>query len=160
MVISINKADYAGEYKIRFIFSDGIERTVDFSDFLENAKNPMTRKYLDKKLFEGFSIDYGDIIWNDYEMCFPIWDLHEGEIWFRLNTSTRILLQVELHPMLGYVFWGGFFMVQQTLWEMRVWMFLETFGIFTSIYAGRQLGINLFPCAIALAVLPIQKKKI
>ncbi len=80
MVISINKADYVGEYKIRFIFSDGIERTVDFSDFLENAKNPMTRKYLNKKLFEGFSIDYGDIIWNDYEMCFPIWDLHEGEI--------------------------------------------------------------------------------
>ncbi|MFZ4547353.1 MAG: DUF2442 domain-containing protein [Bacteroidales bacterium] len=80
MVISINKADYAGEYKIRFIFSDGIERTVDFSDFLLNAKNTMTRKYLDKKLFEGFSIDYGDIIWNDYEMCFPIWDLHEGKI--------------------------------------------------------------------------------
>jgi hypothetical protein len=30
----------------------------------------MTKKYLDKQLFEKFSIDYGDIIWNDYEMCF------------------------------------------------------------------------------------------
>ena len=80
MVISINKADYIGEYKIKFLFSDGIERMIDFADFLKNAKNPMTRKYLDKKLFKNYSIDYGDIIWNDYEMCFPIWDLHEGNI--------------------------------------------------------------------------------
>jgi len=40
----------------------------------------MARKYLDKKLFRKFKIDYGDIIWNDYEMCFPIWDLYEGKI--------------------------------------------------------------------------------
>ena len=50
------------------------------ASFLNNAKNPMTRKYLDKKVFKNFSINYGDIIWNDYEMCFPIWDLHEGNI--------------------------------------------------------------------------------
>ena len=80
LVISINKADYAGEYKIKFTFSDGVERLIDFSSFLISAKNPMTKKYLDKQLFEKFSINYGDIIWNDYEMCFPIWDLHEGKI--------------------------------------------------------------------------------
>lgn len=80
MVISIQKADYLGEYKIKILFSDGIERIIDFSDFLKNAKNPMTRKYLDKKLFKNYSIDYGDIIWDDYEMCFPIWDLYEGKI--------------------------------------------------------------------------------
>ena len=80
MVITINKADYIGEYKINFLFSDGVERLIDFSDFLNNAKNPMTKKYLDKSLFKKYSIDYGDIIWNDYDMCFPIWDLHEGKI--------------------------------------------------------------------------------
>ena len=80
MVVSIDKADYVGEYKIKFLFSDGSVRMIDFSDFLNNAKNPMTRKYLDKKLFKNFLLDYGDIIWNDYEMCFPIWDLHEGKI--------------------------------------------------------------------------------
>jgi hypothetical protein len=80
MVISIKKAEYIEAYKIRFLFSDGIERIIDFSDFLKKAKNPMTRKYLDQKLFSKFSIDYGDIVWNDYEMCFPIWELHEGTI--------------------------------------------------------------------------------
>jgi hypothetical protein len=47
---------------------------------LENASNPMARKYLNKQLFKNYSIEYGAIIWNDYEMCFPIWDLHEGKI--------------------------------------------------------------------------------
>lgn len=80
MVISINRAEYLGDYRIKFWFSDGLEKEVDFGIFLENAKNPMARKYLDKKLFSNFRIEYGDIIWNDYEMCFPIWDLYEGDI--------------------------------------------------------------------------------
>ena len=80
MVISILKAEYIGEYIIHFYFSDGVEKTIDFSEFLKNAKSSMTRKYLDKKMFEKFTISYGDIIWNNFEMCFPIWDLHEGKI--------------------------------------------------------------------------------
>jgi DUF971 family protein len=80
MVISINKAEYLGNYQISFSFSDGIETTIDFLPFLKEAKNPMTRKYLNEELFKKYSIEYGDIIWNDYEMCFPIWDLHEGQI--------------------------------------------------------------------------------
>ncbi|HAH25932.1 MAG TPA: DUF2442 domain-containing protein [Prolixibacteraceae bacterium] len=80
MIISITKAEYIHDYKIKFSFSYGIERIIDFSEFLTNARNPMTTKYLDEKLFSNFTIEYGDIIWNDYEMCFPIWDLHEGKI--------------------------------------------------------------------------------
>jgi len=80
MVISIDKAEYIGDYKIRFSFSDGTERVIDFDSFLKNAKNSMTKRYLDTQLFEKYTIEYGDIIWNDYEMCFPIWDLHEGKI--------------------------------------------------------------------------------
>lgn len=80
MVISIIKADYLKDYTIKLKFSDGIERMIDFKDFLNNSKNPMTRKYLDIDLFKNFNIEYGDIIWNDYELCFPVWDLHEGKI--------------------------------------------------------------------------------
>jgi hypothetical protein len=80
MVISINKAEYMGDYKIKFLFSDGNEKEIDFSPFLVAAKNPMTKKYLDKQLFANYKIEYGDIIWNDYEMCFPIWDLYEGNL--------------------------------------------------------------------------------
>ena len=80
MVISIKNADYQGDYKIKFVFSDGAEKLIDFSEFLQSAKNPMARKYLNKDLFKNYSLVYGDIIWNDYEMCFPIWDLYEGKL--------------------------------------------------------------------------------
>lgn len=80
MVISIQEVIYKGDYKIYFKFSDGVERIIDFENFLKKAKNPMTNKYLNKDLFKSFTIDHGDIIWNDYELCFPIWDLHNGEI--------------------------------------------------------------------------------
>jgi hypothetical protein len=80
MVISINKAEYLGDYRIKLQFSDGREKEVDFGNFLQNAKNPMARKYLDMKLFRNFKIEFGDIVWGDYEMCFPIWDLYERKI--------------------------------------------------------------------------------
>ena len=80
MVVSIQEVKYKGDYKIYFLFSDGVERIIDFENFLKKSKNPMTNKYLNKELFTSFTIEYGDIIWNDYEMCFPIWDLHEGNI--------------------------------------------------------------------------------
>ena len=77
--IAITRAQYLGEYKIRFTFSDQTERSIDFGDFLSRSKNPMTRKFLDKNLFKIFKIEFGDIVWNDYELCFPIHDLHEGQ---------------------------------------------------------------------------------
>jgi hypothetical protein len=80
MVISIEKAQYRGDYKIEFLFSDGTSRVVDFESFLRKSKNPMSTKYLDKELFGSFTIEYGDITWNDFELCFPIWDLYEGRI--------------------------------------------------------------------------------
>ena len=80
MVISIDKAVYIKDYKISLVFSDGIERVIDFEPFLKKARNPMTRKYLDKEMFQKFTLEHGDIIWNDYEMCFPIWDLYDGKI--------------------------------------------------------------------------------
>ena len=80
MVISIQKAEYKDGYKIYFLFSDGVKKIVDFESFLVKAKNPMTKKYMNKDLFQSFKIEFGDINWNDFEMCFPIWDIHEGKI--------------------------------------------------------------------------------
>lgn len=80
MKISIKEAEYIDNYQIKFVFNDNKINTVDFSSFLKNAKNPMSKKYLDKDLFKDFSIINGDIIWNDYELCFPIWDLYSNNI--------------------------------------------------------------------------------
>jgi hypothetical protein len=78
--IAVTQAMYLEKYRIRFTFSDESERTIDFGGFLNHAKNPMTRQFLDKSLFCAFKIEFGDIVWNDYELCFPIRDLYEGNV--------------------------------------------------------------------------------
>ena len=80
MKIAIKKAEYLGNYRIKLLFSDKIEKIIDFKNFITNAKNPMTKKYLDEILFSNFKIEYGDLIWNDFELCFPVWDLYENKI--------------------------------------------------------------------------------
>ncbi len=80
MVLSIENAAYTGGYKIELLFSDGTVKIIDFEPFLSKALNPMAKKYLDKNIFSKFKVEYGDLHWNNYEMCFPISDLYEGKI--------------------------------------------------------------------------------
>lgn len=80
MVISIVKTEYIADYRIKFIFSSETEKQIDFSVFLQQAHNPMIRQHIDLQLFKSYSIKYGDIIWNDYELCVPVWDLWNGRI--------------------------------------------------------------------------------
>lgn len=80
MKISIKNAEYFDDYRIKFEFNDEKINSIDFSDFLKTSKISMSRKFLDKDKFKNFRIVYGDIIWNDYELCFPIWDLYTNKI--------------------------------------------------------------------------------
>ena len=78
--LEVVQAEYLAGYRLRIVFNDGTVRIVDFGDFLRHARNPMIRKYLDVKRFQDFSIEYGDLFWHDYELCFPIADLYRGSI--------------------------------------------------------------------------------
>lgn len=80
MTLSIVKAEYIKDYKIKLVFSDGKENTINFEPFLNFSRNPMTRKFLDLNEFKTFKVEYGDLTWNDYELCFPIIDLYEDNI--------------------------------------------------------------------------------
>ena len=80
MKIAIVKAEYQQDFQIKLLFSDKSEQVVDFAEVLQTAKNPMTRKYLDLDKFKQFTVEYGDLMWNDYEMCFPTWDLYRNAI--------------------------------------------------------------------------------
>ena len=41
---------------------------------------PEIRKYLDLDTFKGFVINFGNLMWNDYDLCFSIGDLYSGVI--------------------------------------------------------------------------------
>ena len=67
-------------YRLDLRFSDGTARTIDFEPFLKASRNQFIRAYLNSEKFMHFRIEYGDLIWDDYELCFPIGDLYEGNI--------------------------------------------------------------------------------
>jgi len=79
-VINVKSAEYRQDYKLRLVFSDAKECIVDFGPFLHSSFNPMIRKYLDQAEFKNFTIEYGDLYWNDYDLCFPVADLYENRI--------------------------------------------------------------------------------
>lgn len=79
-ILEIIRADYQGEYRIELTFSDGVKQTIDFERFLRTAKNPMARKYLDLTAFQTFSLDHGDLQWNDFELCFQLQNLYDEKI--------------------------------------------------------------------------------
>jgi hypothetical protein len=79
-IIQIVSAQAAAGYKLKIRFSDGTSRSVDFQPFLVSSSNPLIRAFLDRKRFAEFAVRDGDLMWGDYEICFPIADLYEGRI--------------------------------------------------------------------------------
>jgi hypothetical protein len=79
-LLEITDVEHISDYKLKIRFNDEHQEVVDFEHFLRASKHPDIRKYLDIDMFKTFTIDHGDLIWNDYELCFPISDLYSGEI--------------------------------------------------------------------------------
>jgi hypothetical protein len=78
--LRVEDAKYLEKYIVQIFFNDGTNQNVDFENFLTDSQHPEIRKYLDKSLFQSFSIINGNLNWNEYDMIFPISDLHEGRI--------------------------------------------------------------------------------
>jgi hypothetical protein len=78
--INIVDAEYLGGYEIRLKFDDESCQEVDFRSFLEGALHPQIQEFLNMEKFRSFRIEYGDLVWGDYELCFPVADLHHNQL--------------------------------------------------------------------------------
>jgi hypothetical protein len=78
--INIVSAVPAGDYRLRLAFDDGTEQTVDFLPFLSRSHHPDIRAFLEQQRFLGYRVEHGDLIWGDYDLCFPILDLYYNRI--------------------------------------------------------------------------------
>lgn len=78
--INITAVQRVGDYALRLSFDDGTVQTVDFQSFLSLSRHPDIRAYLDPVRFAGFRIEYGELVWGDYDLCFPIADLYRNRI--------------------------------------------------------------------------------
>jgi hypothetical protein len=78
--LEIVKASYDGDYRIDMEFSDGHRSEMDFKSFLSSNPNSETRQFLDTNRFKDFRIEWGNLVWGDYDMCFPLEDLYSAEL--------------------------------------------------------------------------------
>lgn len=90
-VINIDKAELAGAYKLRLQFDDGIAQLVDFEPFLRRARHPEIRSFLEPTRFAQFRVEAGDLVWGEYELCFPIHDLYKNHI-DKLDETCHLLM--------------------------------------------------------------------
>lgn len=79
-ILSLVSATQIGECKLRLEFADGVTQDVDFKPFLNRASHPEIKAYLDPQRFATFRVEYGDLVWGDYDLCFPINDLYVNQI--------------------------------------------------------------------------------
>lgn len=79
--IKIVSAQYIEAYKIKLLFSDHIEKIVNFGGFLEKHSHPQFDKYKNKNWFKKFKVENGNIVWGkDWDMIFPIDQIYRGKI--------------------------------------------------------------------------------
>jgi hypothetical protein len=57
---TVIRAEYRGEYKIHLTFNDGVESTVDFSQWLDG---PVFAPVKDTGYFQRFFLDGGAVAW-------------------------------------------------------------------------------------------------
>ena len=79
-IINLLTAVRVSECKLRLLFDDATTQTIDFKPFLQGSRHPQIRAYLDDARFASFRIEYGELIWGDYALCFPIADLYANQI--------------------------------------------------------------------------------
>lgn len=82
-VVMIKKADIDWKHQGRFTFSDGESSIVEFGPFFESIEHTAVKKcfkdgWLANWVLESSYID--SLGWPDYLICFPLYDLYEGQI--------------------------------------------------------------------------------
>lgn len=80
VTINIVAAEHVGDFRIRLRFDNGIEQTVDFKPFLTHALHPDIRAWLDPARFTTFRLEYGELVWGDYDLCFPVIGMYRNQI--------------------------------------------------------------------------------
>ncbi|MDO8788855.1 MAG: DUF2442 domain-containing protein [Sulfuritalea sp.] len=78
--INVISATQAERYRIHLRFDDGTEQEVNFESFLSHSLHPDIRAYLDPVRFGSFRVEYGELVWGDYDLCFPVIDLYRNQI--------------------------------------------------------------------------------
>jgi hypothetical protein len=77
-VVNITEIVRLGDYQLKLTFDDGAQQVIDFKPFLAESLHPDICAWLDKAKFDQYRLCDGELIWGDYELCFPMIDLYRN----------------------------------------------------------------------------------
>ncbi len=78
--INIVSAVQTGPHCLQLTFDDKTLQNIDFEPFLLHSHHPEIRAYLEPERFASFRLAWGELVWGDYELCFPVADLYRNTI--------------------------------------------------------------------------------
>lgn len=85
-ILYIERAEYAGDVRLRIFFSDGTSQIVDFKPIILANPHPQYNRYIEPKNFKIFTIEYGNVVWGKHwDMIFPIEQLHRGVVAYNIK---------------------------------------------------------------------------
>ncbi len=87
-IITVNKAEYLGDFKLKITFDDQNTREINFAPVLRLYATGDYAKYKKEKYFKEFRIESNNIVWgSDWDLIFPIEELYAGKINVSLNQT-------------------------------------------------------------------------
>ena len=79
-VLNIVRVEQLDDYRLSLTFDDGTQQVVDSAPFLKSAEHPAIRAYLDPARFASLRLEYGELVWGDHDLCFPLIDLSRNRV--------------------------------------------------------------------------------
>ena len=76
----VKSATHLKSHILDIEFSDGVHRIVDFAPFIFSIRHPDYERYKSESGFLGFTIEDGNLNWDDYTMIFPVEDLYSDNL--------------------------------------------------------------------------------
>ncbi len=69
-MMNINKAEYAGDYKLRLLFNNGMEGTANLRNTVFKDKRPVFLPLQDKSNFMKFKVEHNTVVWfNELDLA-------------------------------------------------------------------------------------------
>ena len=65
MILNVVSAEYAGEYKVKLQFDNGVKKIVDLKETIFNDRRAIFEPLQQKDFFKNFCVKFNTITWQN-----------------------------------------------------------------------------------------------
>jgi len=65
MILNVISAEYAGDYKVKLLFDNGVKKLVDLKDTIFTDRRAIFEPLKQKDFFKNFDVKFNTITWQN-----------------------------------------------------------------------------------------------